>query len=245
LDSGAYAAHHGPVIAAAALSFLHAAFERPADVFAFALWLFVFPIYHTLYPRLARRLPGRTALEPVDLLRRSWIERLLETRSPDAAAQQMRNLTTINTTLATSALILLGFAANMINNRGTAGPHDPTLARLVLIVAVLAVAFSYFVNSLRHIGLFTLTIGADPKLVEQLHGSATDYFGALVARASLRYTQGLRTFFGAFPLFLWLFHGWLFLGATAAASAWFLLRDFRRPRSPLPSPEKRETGASR
>jgi uncharacterized membrane protein len=117
----------------------------------------------------------------------------------------------------------------MINNRApSANPSDPVVARLVLTVIVLAIACGYFVGSLRHLGHFNLTIGADPKLVDQLHGSAADYFSGLIARASLCHTQGLRAFYGVFPLFLWLFGGWLFLGATALWAIWFLAQDFLR-----------------
>jgi uncharacterized membrane protein len=208
---------------------LEAAFERPVDILAFALWVLVFPVYHTLYPRLARKLPGRTTLEAVDTLRRSWIERVLATRDTVAAAQQTRNLNMVNTLLASSALILLGFAANLLLSReGAGGPPDVVTARVVFIVVVLAVAFAYFVNSLRHIGHFNLTIGADPALVDQLHGSAVEYFSGLIARSSRRYTQGIRTFYSAFPLFLWLFDGWLFLAVTGLWAAWFLAHDFSR-----------------
>jgi uncharacterized membrane protein len=216
-----------PMLAESGLRWLVAAFERRVDVVAFALWVLVFPVYHAVYPRLARRFPGRTTLEAVHTLRRSWIERVLATGDTVAAAQQTRNLNMVNTLLASSALILLGFTANLLVSRGAANDvPDATSARVVFIVLTLAVAFAFFVNSLRHIGHFNLTIGADPALVEQLHGSAVDYFSDLIARSSRRYTQGIRAFYSAFPLFLWLFDCWLFLLATGAWAAWFLVHDF-------------------
>jgi hypothetical protein len=90
------------MVAEAALTWVLSAFQRPVDAVAFALWLVVFPLYHTVYPSIARRMPGRTMLERVDTLRRSWIQRILETRDIVAAAQQTRNLNTVNTTLASS-----------------------------------------------------------------------------------------------------------------------------------------------
>jgi uncharacterized membrane protein len=205
------------------------AFTRPLDTVAFALWALVFPVYHQIYPRLPRWLPGRTMAEQVDTLRRSWIARLLATNDIVAAAHQTRNLNMVNTFLASSCVILIGFAANMVVGRDVPPPL-PTFARVVLIIILLAVAFSYFVNSLRHLGHFTLTIGADPALVDRLHGSATDYFCNMIARASLRYTQGLRTLYSVFPLFLWLYDPWLFLTVTAIWALWFLAQDFPRRR---------------
>lgn len=205
------------------------AFQRPLDVLGFVLWVLVFPVYHQIYPRLPKWLPGRTAAEQVDTLRRSWISRVLASGDIITAAHQTRNLNMVNTFLASSAVILIGFAANMIV--GNAPAEDPaTVARVVLIIILLAVAFSYFVNSLRHLGHFTLTIGADPAIVDRLHGSAADYFSGLIARASLRYTQGLRALYSVFPLFLWLYDPWLFVAVTGLWALWFLAQDFPRPR---------------
>jgi uncharacterized membrane protein len=210
------------MLAQTTFRWLLAAFERPVDVAAFALWLAVFPLYHMIYPRLARWLPGRTTIEQVDALRRSWIARVLEKGEVVEAAQLTRNLNMVNTFLASSALILLGFAANSIIGRGP----DPGTARIVAIIVVLAMAFGYFVNSLRHIGHFNLTIGADTALVDKVYGSAIDHFSGLLARASRRYTQGIRALYSVFPLFLWIFDSWLFLAATAAWAFWFLAQDF-------------------
>lgn len=204
------------------------AFTRPLDGVAFALWILVFPLYHQIYPRLPRWLPGRTMAEQVDTLRRSWIARILASGDIVAAAHQTRNLNMVNTFLASSAVILIGFAANMVI--GGDPPPPATYARVICIIILLAISFAYFVNSLRHLGHFTLTIGADPALVDKLHGSATDYFCNMIARASLRYTQGLRALYSVFPLFLWLYNTWLFLGITVLWALWFLAQDFPRRR---------------
>jgi uncharacterized membrane protein len=223
------------MLAQATFGSLLDAFERPLDSIAFALWVLVFPLYHQIYPRLPRWLPGRTMAEQVDALRRSWIARILATGDIITAAHQTRNLNMVNTFLASSAVILIGFAANMVIGREVP-PTPPTAARVVLIIILLAVAFAYFVNSLRHLGHFTLTIGADPALVDKLHGSATDYFCNMIARASLRYTQGLRALYSVFPLFLWLYNTWLFLGVTVLWALWFLAQDFPRLRRGGPRP---------
>ena len=214
------------MLAQTTLEWLAAPLKGPVDILGFALWVAVFPLYHTLYPRFARWIPGRTMAEQVDTLRRSWVSRVLASGDIVAAAHQTRNLNMVNTFLASSSVILIGFAANMVV--GHTPLEDAEVARVVLVMVVLAAAFAHFVNSLRHIGHFTLTIGADPKLVDEMHGSAVDYFSGILARASLRYTQGVRTLYSVFPLFLWIFDRWLFLGATALWAAWFVVQDFPR-----------------
>lgn len=217
------------MLAQTTLRSLLAAFERPVDGAALAVWVAVFPLYHVLYPRIARLLPGRTSAEQVDALRRSWISRVLAKGDVLEAAQLTRNLNMVNTFLASSALILLGFAANTVVAR--ADQPGPDAARIVLILIVLALAFGYFVNALRHIGHFNLTIGADPALVEKQYGSAVDHFSGLLARASRRYTQGIRALYSVFPLFLWLYDPWLFLAVTVLWACWFVAQDFPRRRT--------------
>ena len=131
-------------------------------------------------------------------------------RRVEAAAQTTRNLTMVNTLLASSALILLGFTANIAHTT----PSGPTEFKLYLLMVIFAIAFSFFVTALRHIGHFNLTIGADPKVVEQLEGPPIEFFSNMIARASHRHTLGVRAFHSAFPLFLWVRSAELFLGMT-------------------------------
>ncbi|MCP4654659.1 MAG: DUF599 domain-containing protein [bacterium] len=198
-----------------------APFQTPLDVVGFVIFLFVFPVYHLLYPWLARVIPGHAARTRFDLFRESWIQGLIERRDIIAAAQQTRNLTMVNSILVSSALILMGLTANVLVR--TLSPADPAdwiahptalTEKLCLLILVFAFAFSFFMTSLRHLGHFVLVIGADPKLVEAYEGSPVKYFSALINRASHRYTMGVRSLFSAVPLFGWLLDSRLFLLLT-------------------------------
>lgn len=203
-------------------------FGTPVDGLGFILFLVVFPIYHTIYPWLMRLFPNRAAKSRFDLYRRSWIERLLERNDVVAAAQLTRNLTMVNTLLASSTLILMGVTANILiqlpQGNGLPLPHaDPlgggawpesTAAKLLLLIISFGVAFAYCMTSLRHLGHFNLVIGTDPKLIDAEEGSAVEYFSTLINRASNRYTLATRCLFSSSPLFLWLFDPWLFILLT-------------------------------
>ena len=69
-------------------------------------------------------------------------------------------------------------------------------------------------TALRHLGHFNVVIGADPHLIDLYEGSAVDYLGGLINRASNRYTMAVRCLYSASPLFLWLFDTRLFVGVT-------------------------------
>ena len=218
---------------------LRLAFEHPLDLWALAFFLLVFPIYHTIYPALMRLFPRSTAGARFDVIRRSWIEGLIERRDINAAAQQTRNLTMVNSILVSSSLILMGVTANLILrlpalSESTPHPaswdtHPEVLrAKLYLLILVFAVAFSYFMTALRHLGHFNLVIGADPAVVAEQEGDPVTYFSALINRASHRYTLGVRCLYSAFPLFGWLFDTWLFLLMTFFWAIKFMVfQDFR------------------
>lgn len=228
-----------------------ALFRNPLDAFGFVLFLLVFPVYHTIYPWLMRLFPNRAAKSRFDLYRRSWIERLLERNDIIAAAQQTRNLTMVNTLLASSTLILMGVTANILiqlpQGNGLPLPHpqaiggapdawpETTATKLLLLIISFGVAFAYCMTSLRHLGHFNLVIGTDPKLIDAEEGSAVAYFSALINRASNRYTLATRCLFSSSPLFLWLFDPWLFILLTLFWGIKFVgFQDFahvlRRPR---------------
>jgi uncharacterized membrane protein len=215
-------------------------FQSWLDVVGFVLFLLVFPIYHWMYPILVRRSPHGTPKGRMDIMRRSWIEGLVERRDILAAAQQTRNLTMMNSLLGSAALILLGMTANalltypkvpveVVHPASWEIHPGAVAAKLYLLFIVFAVAFSYYMAALRRLGQFNLVVGADPAVIEAEEGSAVDYLANLINKASNRYTLGVRSFFAAFPLFAWLFDPWLFLGITIFFAGKFVgFQDFSR-----------------
>ncbi len=205
------------------------------DWIGVVLWFLVFPVYHAVYPSLVRRMPGKTTKGRVDLYRRSWIQRLLESGDVLVGVHQARNLTMVNSLLASSALILMGFTANAVLQSPGAGSvaaedllgKPGNVEKLWLLIVVFGVAFTYFMAALRHLGFFNIMIGADPKVVEEHEGSSIDFLVGLISRASSRYTNGVRCFYSAFPLFMWVFHPWLFVGMTTFFAIKFIgFQDF-------------------
>lgn len=215
-------------------------FQSPLDVVGFILYLLVFPVYHGLYPFFARNSPQATAKGRLDVIRKSWIEGLIQRRDILVAAQQSRNLTMMNSLLGSAALILLGMTANVLLTYaklpaevGLPASWDlhpgAVSAKLFLLILVFAVAFSYYMASLRRLGQFNLVIGADPAVIEREEGPPVDYLTGMINMASNRYTLGVRSFFSAFPLFAWLFDSWLFVAITIFFAIKFVgFQDFAR-----------------
>ncbi len=220
-------------------------FETPADMWGLAVYLLVFPIYHAIYPILLMRFfPNRASRTKFDDFRGSWIEGILERKDYLLAAQQTRNLTMVNTLLASSSLLLMGFTASALMELSRSAPDtaltetwqsapDSEGAKLLLLLMVFGVAFAYCMTSLRHLGHFTLVVGADPEMIEEYEGSAVDYLSNLINRASNRHTLAVRCLYSATPLFLWLFDTRLFIAVTILWGLKFtVLQDFQNRRKP-------------
>lgn len=192
--------------------------SHPIDVLGAVLFVLVFPVYHGIYPWLMKVFPNRAAKVRIDRFRASWIQGVLERGDIITAVQQTRNLTMVNTMLGSSALILIGLSANLLVRWQEVEAEMPHAAggpaKLVLLIVVFAVAFSYCMSGLRHLGHFNLVIGADPKVIEEFEPSSTAYVSGLINRASSRYTLAVRCLLSASPLFLWLFEPWLFVAMT-------------------------------
>jgi len=212
-------------------------FQTVWDYVGAALFVIVFPVYHAIYPIVARRLPARTARTRTQLYRHSWIHGMLERGDILTGVHQARNLTMMNSLLASSAVILMGLTAALVPQIKTlvdVGILDEVgkraaFVKLSLLILILAIAFSYFMAALRHIGHFTLVIGADPKLVEEHEGDPAEFFSTMMDKASSRHTLGMRTFYSALPVLLWVFDTWMFVGVTAFWGAKFIgFQDFLR-----------------
>ena len=145
------------------------------------------------------------------------------------AVQQTRNLTMVSTLLASSSLILLGFTSNIALRVYTSElPERVDLVpKLFLLMIVEAGAFSYLVSSLRSLGLFNLTIGADPDVIADEEGDALEFFATIIGRVSARYTLGVRTLFSALAVFLWCMDTTVFLvGLVFFAVKFIFFQDF-------------------
>jgi uncharacterized membrane protein len=225
-------------------------FQEPMDMWGFALYILVFPVYHGIYPIVLMRLfPRQAARTRFDRFRSSWIEGILDRKDYLLAAQQTRNLTMVNTLLASSSLLLIGFSANVLIELGRSDPDEVLRgawgahpeaegSKLLLLMLVFGVAFAYCMTSLRHLGHFTLVIGAQREVIEEYEGSAVDYLANLINQASNRHTLAVRCLFSATPVFLWLFDTRLFVALTLVWGFKFMiLQDFKGRPAPGAHPD--------
>lgn len=183
--------------------------------------------------RLIRRIrssPTRTVQGLNTLARIAWVNSCMQSGRDILAVQTLRNSTMAATLMASTAIILILGILNMIANADKVAPalhllnpggsHEPAIwfFKLMLILVDFFVAFFSFSLSVRgynHVGfLINVPHSADGKGVG--NGVTPAHVAAHLNRAAAYYTLGMRTYYVAVPLVLWLFGPIWMLVATIA-----------------------------
>lgn len=171
-----------------------------------------------------RRRPMRTVIGYSALKRREWVRSVMEQRRDILAVQTLRNWTMASSFLATTAILVASGALHfltsipqqpeLLHKLNFLGSTGPTLIALKLfaIVAVLLAAFFNFAVAVRYYNHVSIEINV-PQPQQGTGDIGT--VQQLMDRGGLHYTAGMRCFYLAMPLALWLFGAlWLLLGSV-------------------------------
>jgi len=171
-----------------------------------------------------RRRPMRTVIGYSAMKRREWVRSVMEQRRDILAVQTLRNWTMASSFLATTAILTASGALHFLtsiseqgellhrlNFLGSAGASLITL-KLFAIVAVLLAAFFNFAVAVRYYNHVSIEINVPQP--QQGEGDIATV-QQLMDRGGLHFTFGMRCFYLAMPLALWLFGAlWLLLGSA-------------------------------
>ncbi|KPV39751.1 hypothetical protein AN478_09825 [Thiohalorhabdus denitrificans] len=179
-----------------------------------ALAFLLLAAYHLRLLRRVRRRPESTALGLADRVRDRWVEMVMTERRDILAVQTLRNWTMAATFLASTAmLIALGIlsvaatsqriveVSRLLTFLEGATPRL-TLVKLMVLAGVFLFAFFSFTLAIRYYNHAGYQLALPPDREPRLSP-------ALVARGlnrgGLHYTLGMRAYYLAVPLALWLF----------------------------------------
>lgn len=198
-------------------------------------------LYHLRLYYLLRKRPTATSIGIANERRTQWIERVMNEDKDILAVQTLRNLTMAASFLASTAIMLglavmnalLGDASRADTLRALATdeltPDKLWVFKLMILAATFAACFYNFMLAIRyynHTGVFT-TVYPSEDNVRHLHkpGLFIDMANLPKVHVALRpvaetfnrgaahYTLGMRGYYLAFPLSLWLFgSGWFLIG---------------------------------
>lgn len=193
-------------------------------------------VYHLALWRRVRRRPLDTAFGLARHTRSQWVALVMGERRDVLGVQTLRNWTMAATFLASTAmLIALGtlslaatadFSAGVTRLLTFVGAAGATYWQLKLLVLAGGFLFAFFNFALalryfNHAGFaVALPADRDPRITPEIvaHG---------LNRGVLHYTLGMRAYYLAVPLALWLFGPELFVAAAAVTVG--VLRGLDRP----------------
>ena len=185
--------------------------------------------YHLHFLLQLRRTPETTTVGRARRHRRDWTAGIVDRHDGILAVQTLRNWSMSASFLASTAIIiaagLLGFmfsadkSSALIHQFNLLGSQSVPLLtfKLILLIGDFLATFFSFSLCLRYYNYAALTINTPPAAdAEEIVTLSTDY----LERAAGHFTLGMRGYYFAIPLTLWLFGPlWLLLGAVGLTVA--------------------------
>jgi uncharacterized membrane protein len=178
------------------------------------IFISVFLGYNFTYFWYSRKTPRKTQKGRHNIYREYWIENVLTRNRGMVAIQQIRNMTTITTFLASSTLIFMGV---LVSYTSTSFPIQQDYAdfKLYVLLGIIALAFFNFLFTLRTANYITILIESSPSKIEELEGvPAVQYLTQKVNTAFLLHTLGMRCLYYSVPLFFWFYDPRIFIVIT-------------------------------
>ncbi len=180
-------------------------------------------VYHLRLYRQVRHNPLTTAIGLTNHARRAWVQSIADNKRDILAVQTFRNWVMASTFLASTAILIsLGLVASAFRTEITStatqslnvfGHPSETLwiFKLFVLSALFFYAFFNFTLSIRYYNHASLLINV-PQDLEP--ASSVDTVTMVLNHGALHYTLGMRGFYLAVPLGLWLFGPIWMLGGS-------------------------------
>jgi uncharacterized membrane protein len=179
--------------------------------------------YHFQLYRQVRNNPLTTAIGLTNHARRAWVQTIVEKKRDILAVQTFRNWVMASTFLASTAILIsLGLVASAFRTEITSsatqalnvfGHPSETfwIVKLFALSALFFYAFFNFTLSIRYYNHASLLINVPQDLEPS---SGVDAVALILNHGALHYTLGMRGFYLAIPIGLWLFGPVWMLGGT-------------------------------
>jgi uncharacterized membrane protein len=207
-----------------------------------AIWLLAWLGYSLYAERVGARRPNLMA--SVAGFRRTWMREAYHRDPRIADVALIGNLMHSATFFSSTTLLVLGASFALLGTieRGsevlevmktlpfaTQVSQDLLESKVVLLTLLFVYAFLRFTWSLRQFNLVNIMVGAFPAHRERLveDDRMIETAGRLNELAGLNFTQGLRAYYYAVPMLLWLVNAWLLLGGSLVITGVLYYMEFR------------------
>ena len=193
------------------------------EIIVTATGFLLIAVYHIHFIHKVRTAPLSTALGLTNHLRRHWVETIMKEKRDILAVQTLRNWIMASSLLASTAILIgLGITTvafkpgeivHLSHHLDLFGAKSPTLWLVNLMVLMIDFFFAFFnfTLSIRYYSHASLAINV-PASEDPL--VTYDGVAAIISRGAIHYTLGMRGYYLAVPLTLWLFGPtWLLAGS--------------------------------
>ena len=208
------------------------------DLLGLLLFVLVVAGYRFFLAYTLKARPERLYLGKLQAYRNAWIQTHSGDRNSLMVVQTLRNTIMTASFLASTAVILIMGAVNLLANLESldrtigAFPHfghsDPrmTLLKVLLLIITLSYSFFNFTNYIREVNYMSFILNIPKERLDVIEGGdSTVLISQIFLSSGLHFSMGMRGYYFLVPLFLWIFNPVLMMIATLLIVRHLLRRD--------------------
>jgi uncharacterized membrane protein len=215
----------------------------PLDWIGLALFLGMLLFYRFFLAFMLKARPGKLSLGKLQAYRHAW----LKTHSGDlnsiVVVQTLRNTIMAASFLASTAIILIMGAVNLLTNLDalektvgafpffTTAGHSMAinLLKVLLIILILSYSFFNFTGYIREVNYMSFIFNIPKDQLDQIEGrDSTQLVSQIFLSSGLHFSMGMRGYYFLIPLFLWIFSPVLMIAATLFILVILMRRDLAK-----------------
>ncbi|MCF6291610.1 MAG: DUF599 domain-containing protein [Desulfobacterales bacterium] len=201
----------------------------PADWAGLAFFLAGLFGYRFFLAQMLKYRPTDLFLGKLQKYRTAWIEAHSGGTDNMVVVQTLRNTIMSASFLASTAVILIMGAFNLLHTLGRAGAAlEPTVevVKILLIILLLFYTFFNFTWYIRETNYMSFILNIPKDRLDQIEdGDSTARIAQMFLTSGIYFSLGMRGYYFLVPLLLWFFSPVLMIGATGAILYILLRRD--------------------
>lgn len=197
------------------------AIVHPLDWAALAVFLVAIIGYRIFLALMLKSKPGKLYLGKLQAYRNAWMKAHTgaEGQGHLVVVQTLRNNIMTASFLASTAVLLIMGAVNMLDNLDSLGkaltlfhnhaPINPSinLIKVLLIIITLSYSFFNFSNYIREVNYLSLILNIPKQELDTIEGDdSTKLVSQAFLSSGIHFSMGMRGYYFLIPLFLWIFN---------------------------------------
>lgn len=191
---------------------------HPLDWLALIVFLLAVIGYRIFLALMLKSKPGRLYLGKLQAYRNAWMKAHSGGEGSLVIVQTLRNNIMTASFLASTAVILIMGAVNMMDNIDTLGktaslfhhhapPSPPiNLIKILLIILTLSYSFFRFSNYIREVNYMSLILNIPKQELDVIEeGDSAKVITQAFLSSGIHFSMGMRGYYFLIPLFMWIF----------------------------------------